>query len=186
MVDLSFDSLVFVFGLVVSLGYFAGVAGGVPLAIAAALLNRWVRPTRRAIAYVVVVPAVGVLALGALASGFDDPLGMAPVTVGLAVTLTVLWGVPLVVGRGVLVRYAGLDGDRALYNALLGLPVGLVASFVVFLSPGAVGRSNMLFLDGAAAVVAWVAFLAVLVFGPALVGMAVARYGGGRKKAVVV
>jgi len=186
MVGLSFESLSYVFGLVLALGYFAGVAGGIPLALLAALLNRWVRPVHRAIAYVAVIPAVGVLALAALASGFDDPFGMAPAALGLVVTLGGLWGIPLAVGRALLVRYAGLDGERALYNALLGLPVALLASFLVFLAPAGVGRSNILFLDGAAAVLAWAVFLALLVFGPAAVGMAITRYGSSREKAVVV
>jgi hypothetical protein len=186
MVDLSFESFVYVFGLVIALGYFAGVAGGIPLAIAAALLNRRVRPVWRAIAYVAVIPAVGVVALAVLSSGFDDPFGMLPGAVALAATLAALWGIPLLVGRLLLVRYTALSADRALYNALLGLPVALLVSLLVFVAPGGFARRNIVFLDGIAAVVAWAVFLAVLVFGPAVVGLAVARWRGGRKKAVVV
>lgn len=69
---------------------------------------------------------------------------------------------------------------------MLGLPVDLLASFVVFVAPGGFARRNILFFDGAAAVLAWVVFLATIVLVPALVGMAVARYSGGRKKTVVV
>jgi hypothetical protein len=185
MVDLSFESLASVFGLVVALGYFAGVAAGFPLALGAAPLSRWVHPVSRAIVYVAVLPALGVLVLAVAVASLEDPVGGVPGALGLAVTLALLWGVPLVVGRALLVRYAGLDAEQALYDTLLGLPVGLLASLLVFVAPGGFARRNILFLDGAAAVVAWAAFPAVLVFVPVMVAMAVARYGGGRKKTVV-
>jgi hypothetical protein len=194
MVELSFDSLAFVFNLVVAPGYFAGVAGGIPLVLVAALSSRRVRPVSRAIslrgenptvhggedvtAYVAVVPALGALALGALASGSEDTLGALPGTVGLAVTLAALLGVTL------LVRYAGLDAERTLYNAPLGLPSGLAWSFLVFVAPGGFAQWNIPFLDGAAATLAWGVFPAVLAFTPALVGIAVARWRGCRKKVV--
>ena len=186
MVGFSFESLVFVFGLVVALGYFAGVAAGIPLALAAALLSRRVQPVSRAIAYVVVIPVLGVLVLAVTVASVDDPLGGVPGALGLAVTLALLWGVPLVVGRALLVRYADLEPERALYDTLLGLPVGLLASSIVFVAPGGFARRNILLLDGVAVLLAWAVFLAVIVFVPALVGLAVARYGGGRKNGVVV
>jgi len=181
-----FGSLSFVFGLAIALGYFVAVGAGVPLALLALVLERWVKPVGRAIGYVAVLPALGLLLLAVLVGSLDDPLAGVPGTVAVAVVLALVWGVPLLVGRTLLVRLTDLEPERALYHALLGLPVGLLANFLVFVAPGGFARRNILFLDGVAAVVAWGVFLVVLVFGPALVGVAAARYRENRTKAVAV
>jgi hypothetical protein len=146
--------LSFVFGLAAVLGYAVAVVAGVPLSL---------------------------VALAALVGGVEDPFGGVPAAATVAVVLALVWGVPLFVGRSVLVRAAGLDGEGALYYALCGLPVGLLGSLIVAVAPGGFGRYNLLFLNGAAALVAWTAFLAVLAFAPALVRLALARRGRRRE-----
>ena len=184
MVDLW--QLLYFFDLAIALGYFLAVGAGIPLALGALLLARRVKPVARAIAYVAVLPAVGLVVLAVFQASVDDPLGGVPLVLSLAVVLGLMWGVPLLVGRTLLLRFADVSPERALSGALLGLPVGLLASFVVFVAPGGFARRNILFLDGPVAALAWAVFLGVLVFGPALVGMAVARYGGDRKNAAAV
>lgn len=107
MVDLS--QLSFGFGLVVTLGYVVGVGAGSVLALAALVPERWVKPVSGATAHVAVVPALGIVVLAASVGRLEDPLGSVPGALGLAVTLALLWGVPLLVGRALLVRYADLS-----------------------------------------------------------------------------
>jgi hypothetical protein len=175
MTDLSLG-----FGLSVALGYFLAVIAGIPLSLAALVLTRWVDPTR-ALGAVALLPAVGLVVLAVLTGRAEDPFGALPGVATVGVVLAFVWGVPLLVGLALLVRFGGRPARVALRDTRVGLPVGLLGSVLVFVAPGGT-RYNILFLDGVAAVLAWMVFLSVLVFGPTLAGVAVARIGRGRKK----
>jgi len=94
------------------------------------------------------------------------------VAVAAAVLGTVLWVLPLLLARELLVR-RGTEPERALRDATVGLPVALFVSlFVVF---GDFIRYNITFLDGIEAVLAWTTLALVVVLGPAAVGLAIDR-----------
>lgn len=158
-------------GLVVVFGFLAAVLGAVPLSVAAFVLARRVRPFSRALLYagggaaaLVVVTGVGVATI--------TPEAGAVVAVIAAVAGLVLWVAPLLVARWVLVR-RGVDPERALRDATVGLPVVLLASLVVVFDD--FDRYNITFLTGVEAVLAWTALALVVLLGPAAVGLAVER-----------
>ncbi|SFK83270.1 hypothetical protein SAMN04487950_1332 [Halogranum rubrum] len=156
-------------GLLVVFAFVAAAIGSVPLAVVAFLLAGRVRPFSRAVLYA--GGAVGVVAaVLAVVVTIISPAAGLVVAVLAVLTAAVLWAVPLLVARAVLVR-RGLDGQRALRNATVGLPVALVASlFVVF---GDFRRYNITFLTGTEALVAWTALVLVVFLGPTAVGLGV-------------
>lgn len=161
-------------GLLVVIGFLLAAVGAVPLALAAFLLSRRVRPFARALGYAGAVIAVLVVALSAAVATFAPGAGGVVATVA-AVLGVVLWALPLAVARWVLVR-RGIDPERALRLATVGLPVALLASLpLVF---GDFTRYNITFLTGVEAVLAWTALALVVLLGPAAVGLAVARSRG--------
>ena len=121
----------------------------------------------------VVAGSVGLVAAVAVALAvFVDPgagLTVAGVAVGAALVLAVF---PVVIGRQLLGRWTLLDADEALEYATLGWPVTMVLSVVLFVAPGGLARYNVLFLEGLAAVVAWMTLALVVTLGPALSGLA--------------
>lgn len=156
-------------GLLVVFAFVAAALGSVPLATVAFLLSRRVRPFSRAVLYAGGVVGVVAAALAVVVTVISPAAGLV-VALLAVLTAAVLWAVPLLVARAVLVR-RGLDSQRALRNATLGLPVALVASlFVVF---GDFNRYNITFLTGVEAAVAWTALVLVVFLGPAAVGVGV-------------
>lgn len=91
-----------------------------------------------------------------------------------AVLGSVLWVVPLLIARWVMVR-RGVDPEQALRNALIGLPVALLSSLLLVF--GGFNRYNITFLTGVEAVLAWTALALVVFVGPAVVGIVVERVG---------
>lgn len=158
-------------GLVVVVGFLAAAIGAVPLSLVAILLARRVQPFSRALVYAGGGVAALVVGLAVVVVIITPAAGVAVVAVA-AVLGTVLWGLPLLVARELLVR-RGMDRERALRNATVGLPVSLFVSlFVVF---GDFTRYNITFLDGIEAVLAWTTLALVVVLGPAAVGLAIDR-----------
>ncbi|WP_152041924.1 hypothetical protein [Salinigranum salinum] len=161
-------------GLLVVIGFLVAAVGAVPLAAAAFLLARRIRPFSRALVYASGGVAALALALVGVVATISPAAG---VTVAIVATVlgVVLWAVPLTVARWVLVR-RGSEPERALRDATVGLPVALLASLpVVF---GDFTRYNITFLTGAEALLAWTALALVVLFGPAAVGVAVASVRG--------
>lgn len=161
-------------GLLVVFGFLAAAVGSVPLALAAVLLARRVRPFSRALTYagagvgvLVVVVAVGVAVI--------SPEAGAIVAVLAAVTGVVLWVVPLFVARTML-AWRGVDAQRALRHATVGLPVALLVSLVVVF--GDFSRYNITFLTGSEAAVAWTVLALVVFLGPTAVGLVLVRLRG--------
>jgi len=158
----------------VVIGCLVAAAGSVPLALAAPLLSCRVRPFSRApslaggaVAVLVVVPAAVVATI--------TPEAGVVVAVVAAVLGAVVWVVPLLVARWLLVR-RNVEPERALRNASVGLPVALLASLLVVF--GDFSRYNVTFLTGVEAVLAWTALALVVFLGPAAVGLAVGRLWG--------
>jgi|GEM_PF-1318981 len=120
----------------------------------------------------VVAGSVGLVAAGAVGLAvFVDPgagLTFAGVAVGASLVLAVF---PVLIGRQLLGRWTLLDADEALAYATLGWPVTMVASAVLFVAPGGLARYNVLFLEGLAAVVAWMSLALIVTLGPALSGL---------------
>ncbi|SDM44923.1 hypothetical protein SAMN04487949_1701 [Halogranum gelatinilyticum] len=158
-------------GLFVIFVFLGAVVGSVLFVAAAFLLERRVRPFSRALTYV--GAGVGVLAAAlVVAASFlalDVGIVVGVIVVGAA---GILWVLPFGLARWVLVR-RGLDGQRALRYAAVGLPVALVTSlFVVF---GDFQRYNITFLTGTEAVVAWTVLALVVFLGPTAVALGVAK-----------
>lgn len=158
-------------GLILVVCFLGAALGAVPLALAAVLLARRVQPFSRALLYAGGGVAVIVAGLAAVVSTTTQEAGIV-VTVVAALIGAVLWVLPLLVARWLLVR-RGTDPEQALRNATTGLPVALLVSlFVVF---GGFTRYNITFLTGIEAVLAWTV-LALLVFlGPTAVALLVGR-----------
>lgn len=155
-------------GLVVVLGFLAAALGAVPLALAAVLLARRVQPFSRALKYAGSGVAVLVVGFAAVVATVTPEAGVV-VAVVAAVLGTVLWVLPLLVARWLLVR-RGTDPERALRNATVGLPVALLVSLLVVF--GDFTRYNITFLTGIEAFLAWTALALVVCFGPAAVALA--------------
>lgn len=158
-------------GLLAVFAFFAAVIGSIPLAVAAFVLSRRVRPFSRALVYAGGGVAVCVVVLAVVVATITPEAGVLVATVAV-LAAALLWAVPVVVARAVLVR-RGLDAQRALRNATVGLPVALVASLVVVF--GDFRRYNITFLTGTEAVLAWTAFALVVFLGPTVVGVALAH-----------
>ncbi|WP_276260791.1 hypothetical protein [Haloglomus litoreum] len=165
-------------GLLPVFVFVAAVGLSWPVAIATFVLSLRVRPFGRALRYVAV--GVGAIAV-AVALGIA---GIAGVEVGglvllsLAIAAGLFGAVPLVVSRAVLVR-SGVGTSRALRLSVAAWPFALLAAFGVFLAPGGVARYNVTFLTGPALYAAVAAIAALVLFGPAVLGLLAARLGIG-------
>lgn len=117
--------------------------------------------------------SVGLLAAvaTALVLFVDLGAGLAFALVAAAAAL-VLAAFPLLIGRQLLDRWTLLGADETLEYATLGWPVAMVLSAVLFVAPGGFERSNVLFLSGATAAVAWLTLALVVTLGPAVAGLA--------------
>lgn len=156
-------------GLVIVFGFLAAAIGAVPLALTAMLLARRVQPFSRALVYASGGVAALVVGFAVVVATITPEAGVVVAAVA-AVLGTVLWGLPLLVARELLVR-RGMEPERALRNATVGLPVALFVSlFVVF---GDFTRYNITFLDGIEAVLAWTTLALVVGLGPAAVGLVI-------------
>lgn len=158
-------------GILVVVGFLVAAGGSVPFALAAFLLARRVRPFSRALSYAGSGVAVLVLLVAVVVTLIATEAGIVVVAVA-AVLGVVLWVVPLLLARWLLVR-RGTAPDRALRNATLGLPVALLASLLIVF--GDFSRYNITFLSGTEAVLAWTALAIVVFLGPAAVGLALER-----------
>ena len=118
--------------------------------------------------------AAGLVGLAAFAVTVDPSVALLVGGALLAEAL-VFVGFPLLIGRQLIGRWTGISSDQCLEFATLGLPGALVVSAVVLVVPGGSNGSNITFLEGPAAVLAWVAFLTVITFGPAVLGVGFAR-----------
>jgi len=162
-------------GLLAVVVYVGWVVASVPLALAVYGLSRWLDDRGLALRYVGAALVGLVLAGGTALALFVDPVAGA-VFLGLAAAAgVVLAAFPLYIGRQLLERWTTLPPGRALGYAVLGWPVALVASLVVFLAPGGLGRYNITFLTGGAAALAWVVLGLVVTVGPGVAGFAMYR-----------
>lgn len=160
-------------GLLVVFAFLAAAIGSVPFALSALLLARRVRPFSHALRYAGLGAAALVVVL-AVVVAFVSPAAGVVVAVLAAVTGAVLWTVPLLVARAVLMR-RGVDTERALRTATLGLPVAFVTS--LFVAFGDFGRYNITFLTGTEATLAWTALALTIFVGPTAVGLAAVSLG---------
>ncbi|MFB6139375.1 MAG: hypothetical protein ABEJ26_02955 [Halosimplex sp.] len=158
-------------GLLAVFVFFGLVAASPVVALAG-----WALSTRRdyfgdALGAVAAV-GVGLVAAGALSLALlVDPsagLAFAAVAVGEALVVAAF---PVLIGRQLLERWTLLDADEALEYATLGWPVAMVVTAVLFVAPGGLSRYNVLFLDGAAAAVAWLSIAVVVTLGPTVAGL---------------
>lgn len=162
-------------GLLPVLVYFGAVVVSIPASLATYGVGRWLGSTASALRYVGAIVGLVVLAGGLLLAVFVDPVvGVALVAMAAGAAL-VLAGFPLFIGRQLLERWTPLEADEAREYAVLGWPVGLVASFAIFLAPGGPARYNATFLSGPAAVLAWTAVGLVVTLGPAVAGLGMYR-----------
>jgi len=162
-------------GLLALVVYVGWVLTSVPLALAVYGLGRWLDDLGLALRYAGAA-LVGLVLAGTTALAlFVDPVAGA-VFVGLAAAAgVVLAAFPLYIGRQLLERWTTLAPERALEYAVLGWPVALVGSLVVFLAPGGLGRYNVTFLTGGVAALAWVVLGLVVTLGPGVCGFAMYR-----------
>ena len=121
-------------------------------------------------AYLVAVvgtgPLVGLAVLVAWVGIEVAPLAAVDVPVRVLPVLLGCWGPPLALAYAV-GRRVGHSSERALRRAAAALPVGLLASFAVFVAPGGALRYNITFLEGTEALIWWTAFGLVLLATPA-------------------
>jgi len=162
-------------GLLAVVVYVGWVAASVPLALAVYGLARWLDDLGLALRYVGAALVGFVLASATALALFVDPVAGA-VFAGLAAAAgVVLAAFPLYIGRQLLERLTALAPERALEYAVLGWPVTLVTSLVVFFAPGGPGRYNITFLTGGTAALAWLVLGLVVTVGPGVVGFGVYR-----------
>ena len=166
-------------GLLVVFTYFGAVALSLPAAAAVLLAARRMGVVRAG----VLVGLVVLLLVAAAAAALGATVGPVPsltFAASAAAALLLLWVVPVAVGRWLVRRLAGVGGDVALGYAVAGLPVAMIASALLFVAPGGPSRYNLTFLAGPALWAAAAAFLAIVVFGPGLVGVGLFRLAGRR------
>lgn len=158
-------------GLFPALVYLGIVVASPAVAVAAWLLGRRSETFGEALATVGGAAIGAVLAGGTALALFVDPLAGVTFVAVAAAGAVVLAVFPLFIGRRLLERWTPLPPDAALEHVTLGWPVALVASFLVFVAPGGVGRYNASFLGGAAAILVWTFLVVLVTFGPALAGL---------------
>jgi hypothetical protein len=156
-------------GTLVFFVYVVTVALSPVLALAIVLLSRR-RSTTAALGSIVGAVA-GIVTLGATV-GVALLSWKAGVVLFLAGqgALLALALVPLLVGRGIVRQRTGVDREVALRVAVTAWPLALAGSFALFVAPGGFARYNITFLSGPAAVLAWLAWGGLVLFGPGLLG----------------
>jgi len=103
---------------------------------------------------------------------------------GIETLLTCL--VVLAVGGVLPLALASVLAERAsnvqdgVPYALVGWPLSQYAAAVVFLAPGGFARYNLTFATGLTAAVGWAAFFLLVLVGPSVVAVVVARYSTSR------
>lgn len=152
-------------GLLLVVGFLTAAVGSVPLAVVAVALARR-RPFSAGLVRALAATGVLVAVLAGAVATVTPAAGVAVAVVG-AVLGAVLWVVPLAVARWFLVR-RGVGSERALRSATLGLPVSMAVA--VAIAFGGFGRYNITFSTGLEAVLRWTALVAVVLFGPTVVG----------------
>jgi len=164
-------------GLLPLLAYVVTVAVAVPVAAITLLLarRRLLEPVLTAtLGSVTLFVLLGVATLAALIS----------VDAGVAALRTALFAgvalviAPLALGTVLVRQLLGGDRDRALRVVITGWPAALVLSVVVFVAPGGLGGADVTTLEGVvgrAAVALWVA---VVLLGPAALGLLVTAVRG--------
>lgn len=168
------------FGLLAVFVYFAAVVLSIPAAAGVLLLGR--RFGIRRATDLVGLAFVGVVALGGLVVAVvTDPIaGVLLAGFGL-LALVLLWAVPVLVGAYVVERLESTTGETALGFAVAGLPGAMLVSAILFLAPGGLARYNLTFLSGPVAWLFLLAFGAVVLVGPGLVGVGLYRFAGRRE-----
>jgi len=167
-----------------------GVAGLLPLvayvitvAVAVPVTLITLRLARRRLLEPVLTATLGSVTLLVLL-GVGTLAALLSVDAGLdALQTAVFTGVALVIaplGLGtVLVRRAtGGDRDRALRLVISGWPVALAVSLVVFVAPGGLDGTDVTELTGVFGRVGVAVWVAVVLLGPAAVGLLVAAVRG--------
>lgn len=123
------------------------------------------------------VTALVVLGIGTLAALTSLDAGLRALRTAVVVGLTLVVA-PLGLGTVLVRRAIGGDRDRALRVVLTGWPVALVVSAVVFVAPDGLDGTDVTTLGGPLGLVAVVVWAAVVLFGPAAVGLLVAGVRG--------
>jgi len=117
------------------------------------------------------------LGVGTLAALNSVGAGLDALQTALVTGVALVIG-PLGLGTALVRRAIGGDRDRALRVVISGWPVALVVSVVVFVAPGGLDGTDVTDLAdpvGQAALALWVA---VILLGPAVVGLTVAAVRG--------
>lgn len=147
---------------------------------------------RAALAEASLLYLVGVLVVWAIAGGLSLWEVAATLLVAGVVAFVVLTALPLVVGRLLVRRVAGVDSETALRYATYGWPVAMFAVFGMFAAPGGLATNAFFDLGGERVclvghcgiavgfAVAVVLELLVAVLGPGLVGLAIASSSATR------
>lgn len=162
-------------GLIPILVYVGAVVLSIPASLVTYGVGRYLGSTRVALRYVGAGIAGLVLAGGVALAVFVGPVvGVVLVAVGVAAAL-VLAAFPLFIGRQLLERWTPLGPDGAAEYAVLGLPVGLVTSFAVFLAPGGPAGYDFGFPDSPIAAIGWTIMGLAVTFGPAVAGLGMYR-----------
>lgn len=165
----------------VSLLVFAGAAlvllAG-PLALASFALRGVLGNVRRALAVLLALLALAAVVVAAYAAVVAGLPGGIETLLTCLVVLAVGGVLPLALAAVLAERVAGVP-DGAPYAAV-GWPVSLYAAAVVFLAPGGFARYNLTFATGLTALVGWSVFLLLVLFGPSVVAVVVARYSTSR------
>jgi hypothetical protein len=186
-------------GLVLPAVFALTVGVSTPVAVGANLLARTGEWTFRSalrialvgtgLAYLVGVSVVWLVAGGPTAADVAAML----VTAG-GVSFVIMIVLPLFVGRRLVEHAVGTDSERALCYATTGLPVAALVVFAIFVAPGGLATNAIFGLGettvclagfcGVARGFALAVFLqlVVAVFGPGLVGLAVASSSAMRSE----
>ncbi|MGB9986317.1 hypothetical protein [Salarchaeum japonicum] len=166
------------FGTFLLLAGAALVALSGPVVLAAFRLREYLGGVRGAL-YHLLTGVLGLAAVVAVAAGV-----MAGISAGLVVLLVCLLvfaagaAVPLVLASTLAERVGGVRNGAP--YAALGWPPSLYAAALVFIAPGGFARYNLTFATGTTALVGWTAFSLFVLFGPAVVAVAAARYSTSR------
>ncbi|MFB6207700.1 MAG: hypothetical protein ABEJ05_14360 [Haloglomus sp.] len=165
-------------GLLPIFVFVAAVGLSWPVAVATFVLSLRVRPFGRALRYVgagvTVLATIFAASIGVIAGAEVGGIVLA----SLAIAAVAFGAVPLAVARSLLVRN-GIEANRALRLSVGAWPVALLVAFGAFIAPGGVARYNVTFLSGPALYVAVAAIAALVLLGPAALGLLAARLGVG-------
>lgn len=167
-------------GLLPVFVFLAAVGLSWPVALGAFALSLRVRPFTRALRYIAVAVAVlfTLFAVG-LAVLVGPEVGVT-VLAALAIAAGLFGALPLAIARVLLVR-RGVGPGRSLRLAVAAWPPSMLAALAAFVAPGGASRYNVLFLEGVALYTALAVVAALVLFGPAVLGLLAARLGLGRR-----